>query len=415
MLRSNVYYAILILFVLILIYFVYNYLHRKPSLWQRYEENKEPFENILKDANENERQLILTNRIIRGEIPRMNEEPGINNNTILEGANMIRRIMNRPPENVNDMNIALGDINFFIDFIPVDQEDMLLILGDILPENNNFVGAQEQNIIEARKTDAAQKSENKQAEINNYLNLSKQHTNDAQNVHDPLVNICIKNIVKIIKDNQGDVTLPDFNKIANKIITITSPKNITTVERVLMEISKGGNLYNIQLSDKEILQRIYLRIYDPRNIKNRNKLLQALSDALVDCYQHDHVECVTGRVSRILGCLTLLDFDKACWEINRTEHMQNEAIDEIKVALIRKQEELSKIGDTTGIRNAAKTYLAKTKEDYDKIGPYTDEDDEMVKSSLRDIINKKVDEQEQIFKDYPNTFNKFRLEMLAAI
>jgi hypothetical protein len=151
-----------------------------------------------------------------------------------------------------------------------------------------------------------------------------EHTNDNQNVHDSAVLSSIETIINRIKqDSTINYDIDIIKKLKEEFMSMES-KKVAIVNEVLDTIAKKSLVYQLKMTDYQVLYCIYCRIYHPLNAKNREALLESLFDALYDCYDGTTVVCVTGRISHIISSLATLDFDEQNWQINRSEEYKNE-------------------------------------------------------------------------------------------
>jgi hypothetical protein len=133
--------------------------------------------------------------------------------------------------------------------------------------------------------------------------LKIQVKSSAQNVHDHNVNDELSNRYKQIKasglppgSNQQYAEMIEFIDQHNKNGKITDGFKSNTA------ISRFDN-------DPEdaIWSTVWRRIHAPENTSNVDSLKNAFRDAVVDCTENNNLVCTTGRVTRVLDSLTLLD------------------------------------------------------------------------------------------------------------
>jgi hypothetical protein len=163
--------------------------------------------------------------------------------------------------------------------------------------------------------------------IEEKIEAVKEHKTDIQNVHDSTVLSSVKNILNIIKDNNKiNYDMPIMNLIRRDFMDMDSDK-MHSVDKVLDTIGTGSHIYDLNMTDYQVLYCIYCRIYHPQNTNNRSALIESLFDALYNCHENGVVVCVTGRVTHIVSSLATLDFDERTWQINRSEEYKNEIRD----------------------------------------------------------------------------------------
>jgi hypothetical protein len=99
-------------------------------------------------------------------------------------------------------------------------------------------------------------------------------------------------------------------------------------------------------NDKEdqIWSTVWRRIHAPENAGNVDSLKNAFRDAVVDCTENNHLVCTTGRVTRALNSLTLLDNNAELAKPAKTDDIaRKEVYDQAHQILHR---ELDKKGST---------------------------------------------------------------------
>tara|TARA_B110000908_G_scaffold12629_1_gene14713 strand:+ start:6150 stop:7211 length:1062 start_codon:yes stop_codon:yes gene_type:complete len=186
----------------------------------------------------------------------------------------------------------------------------------------------------------------------------------SQNVHDHNVNDNLSNRYRKLKSNIP----PDSDDLYAEMLRFIDKHDhkgkITDGFKIGMGISRFNN-------DKEdmIWSTVWRRIHSPENAENIDSLKNSLRDAIKDCTENGHLVCTTGRVTRVLDSLTLLDKNDEISKPIRTDDIERkEVYDQAHTILHR---ELDKMGE-------------KFKKDYES-GEMdnTDAFDERVKESIK--------------------------------
>ena len=328
----------------------------------------------------------------------------------------------------------------FNPFTWIDNLGLVVIPGGALvdPEIANLAENRRVETIEQRRTIADQVSENvpgKRTEV--YLDLATTHTNDPQNSHDVSVNACLKSIVVRLRKDQGEVskllTLDDITSIilSNNVEFSKDPRTKKgrphLIEKALSTIEKarkGERNIAVDVTDSETLRRVWARAYDPRNLENTQKICQAVFDALIDCWEEgiggSSIVCVNGRTSRILGVLSLLDFDRRNWEVKTLEQYKNDIFD-ITRNIISSEARKAVITEKGPMQNVARSYLAKTSQEFAEIGEISPESEKLFRNKVQPKIIGAIDkyvkaldnEVKGIIPDY--TIEGIKKEALAAL
>ena len=173
-----------------------------------------------------------------------------------------------------------------------------------------------------------------------FLDLSRRNTSDPQNSHDPSVNASKRAIIARLRAAQGPhERLPSLGQIAEEIRRgsfsrdpLTARARPALTEKAVAVVRRAHNgerSASAQATDEEVLRRVWARADDPRNAKQRDLMRQAVYDALVDSWERggvggEEIQCVDGRISRMVGSLTLLDWDTQNWEMRRLEQYKND-------------------------------------------------------------------------------------------
>lgn len=210
-----------------------------------------------------------------------------------------------------------------------------------------------------------------------FLDLSTRHTSDPQNSHDSSVNAAKRATVARLREDQGACDrLPTLGQIAAEINAggaafsrdpRTGAARPALVEKAVAVVERardGDRSSSAAASDEEVLRRVWARADDGRNAEKRSQLRQAAFDALVDCWERgigvDQIQCVDGRIGRMLGALVWLDHDEANWQLRRLEQHKNEIFEEAARVIRAAAEEAAGQTADAGLRAAGLAYLAST-------------------------------------------------------
>lgn len=223
-----------------------------------------------------------------------------------------------------------------------------------------------------------------------FLDLSQRNTSDAQNSHDPSVNAAKKAIVERLRGDQGDYErLPTLDQIIDEMrldsddfsrdprTSQPRPALTDNAVAVVMRAHNGERSASAQATDEEVLRRVWARADDSQNTEKRDLMRQAVYDALVDSWERgiggDRIQCVDGRISRMVGALSLLDHDQENWGMQRLEQHKNDiyamAADVIRAAAVEAAEQ----DEDSALQKVGKSYLAATPAELREIGDVDEE------------------------------------------
>ncbi len=267
------------------------------------------------------------------------------------------------------------------------------------------------DVIEERQRAAATASEAPGAQAEQYIALATEHTNDGQNVHDSSVNAYLRKILENLRraQDQGESgPLPSLDAVWAEIVENgvsfsadprgePRPELVAQALEVVDAARRGERNVAIGATDEEVLRRVWSRADAPRNAENRGKLRQAVFDALVDAWKPSHgaespaVQCVNGRTARVLGALSLLDWDKENWDVKRLEQLKNDVFAQTRALIDAKATEAA-ASPEPGLRAVGRAFLAKTPQELVQAGAVRPEDEEAFKEQLRAAIEKMVDD-----------------------
>lgn len=126
-----------------------------------------------------------------------------------------------------------------------------------------------------------------------------------QNVHDPRVGDNLSKRYRELKTSNLAPSTDALYAQMLRFIDIHDPK-----KKIVSGFAKGDDVSRFD-NDKEeqIWYVVWRRIYSPDNRENIDSLLNALRDSIIDCGDNggSGLVCLTGRVTRVLNALTLLD------------------------------------------------------------------------------------------------------------
>lgn len=228
---------------------------------------------------------------------------------------------------------AIGDRNVdYDDAVPIlyRLEDIInrsnLTNGIYRPRNRNIqhingrlmnnVRHLQQDIADERCHAASVNKKNKMKDNSNsnysstqakQIESNKKWKTSAQNVHDTGILNTIKSQFDYIKKYNNSKHVPRYtiDQIATQLLDRT---NDTRIRDVIHRIRSNPEIIpNLNVKEKDLLIEVYRRIHSPINEKNRNELQDALVTSLLDCVENGNVVCTTGRQSRIMASLAILD------------------------------------------------------------------------------------------------------------
>ena len=161
--------------------------------------------------------------------------------------------------------------------------------------------------------EAIEETTTKKEALDKYVESNITHTTDTQNVHDSAINTQLRDIYKKIKD-ESPLIVHDNNRIRNEIdghITKYLGRHSEKGDRAKYALNEMTH-YNVSIQDTEdkLVNAIWLRSNTFNNLKNKELIRDAIIDSFVDMSkQSGSVVCNSGRCTRLVGSLTLLDSD----------------------------------------------------------------------------------------------------------
>jgi len=256
-----------------------------------------------------------------------------------------------------------------------------------------------------------------------YVDLAQQNTSDTQNSHDVSVNGAKRRIVAALRADQASLKLPSLDEVTDELRArgpafsrdphsgSPRPAIVTQALDVVMRARNGEFSMAAEATDAEVLQRVWLRTKDPRNKANRRKLQQSVFDALADCWErgtgHDEMQCVDGRISRLLGSLALLDHDAGTWDIRRLEQHKNDIFEKTKKVIDRMARAAAEQDEDAELKKVGRSYTAATAQELAAVGATDDKVEEEFKGRLREAIRQMVDAYD---RDHPAAIPRRSLE-----
>lgn len=146
--------------------------------------------------------------------------------------------------------------------------------------------------------------------FDNIVNHEAQIVNDPQNVHNSTVLATIKNSLKKLsvgKNNFGN-QYQSVNEIRNIIENLkkSDKKNdaIKSLNTIMMQNTK---IHSLDMDELEILDTIWNRIKD-EHAENED-VVNTLVCQLADMQEHGNTVCSTGRATRLVDTLNVIDKD----------------------------------------------------------------------------------------------------------
>lgn len=342
----------------------------------------------------------------------------------------------QPLINMNDL--FNGGQNMVV-FEDIPEAALLALIPDLTwmlgQGGQQFLVAQETRLQEANIISEGVPG----ARIDAYAELSKEQTNDKENVHDVIVNSGLKGIIDRLRMEQNDVHLITVDQIMADIrknggkYSENRPSLVNDALFVIGLAKTRSYVIAAAAHEDEILMRVWTRAKDKKNVLNEDKIKQAVFDAACDAIttppqngvfqqgeNNQSTVCVHGRASRYIAALTLLDYDERNWQIRRSEDIKNEIMEYAHEMTKNEAMNIIQTADNTDIKNAAKAYFATTQAEYAALGNITPEAAEAVTNILKFTVGKRIDEKIIDLANDGHTLNaeqteKIKKNALAAI
>lgn len=242
-----------------------------------------------------------------------------------------------------------------------------------------------------------------------FLDLSLRNTSDSQNSHDPSVNAAKKAIVARLRAEQGaEGRLPTLDQIVEEIRAGSDafsrdprtgqPRPALTEKAVAVvrRAHNGERSSSASASDEEVLRRVWARADDSRNADRRDKMRQASYDALVDSWGRgiggDQIQCVDGRIGRMLGSLSWIDCDENNWEMRRLEQHKNEIFEKVAGVIKASAAEAASQDGDAALKRVGLSYLATTQAELAQIGTVDPAKEKDWIAATRERIGRMIDD-----------------------
>lgn len=351
----------------------------------------------------NRQNMHNANRILQADVinrlhnhrARIINEQFINNiGNVFDHGNEIIRVL----DGANNVLIAQFAVNDRL----FDEEMFLLNIFDNFGINTQQI--RERNVEHI--INDINKDQPKQQQREEFIEKSKVHVDNPQNVHDNAINATMFQIVKRISDDNTEA-LPTKEQISNAIKDPVA-KNVIKIFNSQNTVAALGGM-----SDLEVLQLVYLRCCNPKN--DKQTMLESLTDNLKNCVENGNIVCVTGRVARIVSTLILLDFDENNWNMKLVDDYKAEILNKTKNII----QEVATLALNTDLDEYAKEYLTLEREPTDLVSV-----PEIIGNSEEDLVNimkkciiEMIEEYgtgKYNYKFQPNVLELIKMENLAV-
>jgi tetratricopeptide (TPR) repeat protein len=204
--------------------------------------------------------------------------------------------------------------------------------------------------------------------------------NDAQNVHDPLIlNTMVKNMKNIDATSTFQRAVDDFK----------SQTDATESTNRVIESLNDVTHSKFDQSEQNIFAMVWDRINHPDNADKKEDLLKILKQNIESAIEYDKVVCSTGKITRMLSTLEVLD-DKM--EIARPEWTFKQEIGEKLGHMVK-----SKLDNATSeVQNA-----------YNSLEPTVEEEE--ISTRFKEEISEQL--RNECYKEYDGVLENDRLDM----
>ncbi len=201
-----------------------------------------------------------------------------------------------------------------------------------------------QESTEQRREAAAAASESRLQFAGNYLDRTKTHTRDPQNVHDSSVNVGLRETMETLRNNTYVRPSSECINEARKYINTCdlSEEKRSRALRALDKVSLGEYNGTVNASETEVFSTVWSRTHLDANRENSQLMRESVVEALADFYDrrpdgsyHENPICTNGRSGRLLTSLVTLDHDDRIGAVNTMENYKNEIMEDVKKALHR--------------------------------------------------------------------------------
>ena len=155
---------------------------------------------------------------------------------------------------------------------------------------------------------------------------------DSQNVHDQAVYDDLKTQFYKVRDENtqlANVKNKDWKDLTDWMRASYShnPGKWAKLTKVMDVISHDYSIQSLNCTEKELIETIWKRAYDPENRNNHDAIKAALADALLDCIEGESVVCMSGRNSKLWQALATLDKDPTVGIFRTKQQIRNEIYD----------------------------------------------------------------------------------------
>lgn len=240
--------------------------------------------------------------------------------------------------------------------LPPTDEDMEVayILHQIIdagavvtPELVNAMDGMRDRDLATRLAVAKQGSTSRAETANVFLDNSQVYTTAPQNVHDSSVNNDLRETLTLIAvDNPNMGAAAAINEAREQIKLYKDATRRAKANATLQKIvnnescSTFANIPGVPAREADIFALVWSRCDHPQNETSRTLMREAICTALVDAIEQPPVHrggqlvyepvCINGRIARLIGSLTLLDFDPRVGAIMTYEAYRNQILEETK-------------------------------------------------------------------------------------
>lgn len=221
--------------------------------------------------------------------------------------------LNLPVQNQRELNNSQKTQNLGISrsLKPTPKVEPIDI--DIQALVGNFADTFEPMTTTVTATSTAAETDNANAQRvheNATLDMETQFYNDAHNVHDSGITATIKksinNLQKTIHQPKSvETSLHEIRTYIHQLTDNDKKKDalsaLDSIERSMIPLSSTN------LKEVDALNLVWSRIHQPINDQNKDTLKENLYNELADCIEHDKPVCSTGKFTRILDTLNVVD------------------------------------------------------------------------------------------------------------
>jgi len=271
---------------------------------------------------------IISENILEGETP-------LRSPITIKVANKYTEALRNPPANIEPYLLdSAENFNAKLANTVVIEDDI-----EIFNDFNILIGNLGTNINLARQVQAAdvkkqqiEISPTEKAAVNNYLDAVKSYTSDPQNSHDTNVSKEIRKTLDIIEnensiDKSIDEVFVDINEYIRKSdITVNKKQKAKHSLNIIKD--RNDNVIAANRKETDVIKLIWTRAEHPNNSDNEENIKLAVIDALIDItstneWGETNTVCPNGRISRLVGALSALDFNTAVGSLETSDQINN--------------------------------------------------------------------------------------------